>query len=146
MARDAATPKLASTSASSSSIVARWKGDGHWSGWIGKLACWRLEKNDLRTARSGVYWALSLQPDNRDALLMKLDLVSRERARDAALKAARSCAGEERRQCVWQNASNALSIDSSSTGAKALVEHSNVDSGKTVKPPGFAPVQPDAIN
>ncbi|SIT37075.1 conserved hypothetical protein [Paraburkholderia piptadeniae] len=90
-----------------------------------------LEKNDLRTARSGVYWALSLQPDNRDALLMKMELVSRERARDAALKAARSCAGEERRQCVWQNASNALSIDSSSTGAKALVEHSNVDSGKT---------------
>ncbi|MEX3936634.1 hypothetical protein AB4Y32_33495 [Paraburkholderia phymatum] len=62
---------------------------------------------------------------------MKMELVSRERARDAALKAARSCGGEERRQCVWQNAGNALSIDSSSAGAKALVEHSNVDSGKT---------------
>ncbi|MEM5389489.1 hypothetical protein VSR68_38915 [Paraburkholderia phymatum] len=83
-----------------------------------------LQKNDLHTARSGVYWALSLQPDNREALLLKVDLISRERARDAALTAARSCVEPERRQCVWQNASNALSIDSSSTEAKALVKHS----------------------
>jgi hypothetical protein len=96
-----------------------------------------LEKNDLHTARSGVYWALSMQPDNRDALLLKQELVSRERARDATLKAARSCVGQERRQCVWQNASNALSIDSSSTEAQALVKRSNVDSAKVVKPPGF---------
>jgi hypothetical protein len=96
-----------------------------------------LEKNDLHTARSGVYWALSMQPDNRDALLLKQDLVSRERARDAALKAARSCVGEERRQCVWQNASNALSIDSSSAEAQALVKRSNADSAQAVKPSGF---------
>ncbi|SAK49393.1 hypothetical protein [Caballeronia ptereochthonis] len=102
-----------------------------------------LERNDLHTARSGIYWALSLQSDNREALLLKQDLLSRERARDAALKAARSCVGQERRQCVWQNASHALSIDSSSAGAKALVGHSVVDSGKASKPLGLAPSQPD---
>ena len=81
-----------------------------------------LEKNDLRMARSGVYWALSLEPDNREALVLKQDLISRERARDAALKAARSCVVQDQRQCAWQNANSALAIDSSSTGAKALVE------------------------
>ncbi len=96
-----------------------------------------LNRNDLHTARSGVYWALSLQPDNRDALLLKQDLVSRERARDAALKAARSCAGQERRQCVWESASNALSIDSSSTEAQTLVKRSNIDSAEVRKPSGF---------
>jgi hypothetical protein len=94
-----------------------------------------LEQNDLRMARSGIYWTLSLQPDNSDALGMKQDLLSRERARDAALKAARSCVGQERQQCVWQNANTALSIDSSSAGAKALVE-----SSRGAKPPGVPSV------
>ena len=96
-----------------------------------------LDRNDLRAARSGVYWALSMQPDNRDALLLKQDLVSRERARDAALKEARSCAGQERRQCVWQNANNALSIDSSSTEAQTLVKRSNIDSAEAMKRSGY---------
>lgn len=97
-----------------------------------------LENNDLHTARSGIYWALSLQSDNREAFTLKQDLLSRQAARDAALKAARSCVGQERRQCVWHNASNALSIDSSSAEAKALVE-----SSKAAKPTGLAPVQSD---
>ncbi|WP_162601053.1 hypothetical protein [Paraburkholderia sp. C35] len=41
-----------------------------------------LEKNDLRMARSGVFWALSLQRDNSDALAMKQELLARERARN----------------------------------------------------------------
>ncbi|MBN3752315.1 hypothetical protein G3N95_05150 [Paraburkholderia sp. Tr-20389] len=93
-----------------------------------------LENNDLHAVRSGVYWALSLQPDNRDALLLKLDLVSREKARDAALKAARSCVGQDNQQCVLQNASNALSIDSSSAEARALIAHSKVHSGEGRSP------------
>jgi hypothetical protein len=40
-----------------------------------------LEKNDLRMARSGVYWALSLQPNNSEAIKLKADLLVRERAR-----------------------------------------------------------------
>jgi hypothetical protein len=40
-----------------------------------------LQKNDLRMARSGVYWALSLQPNNSEALKLKEDLLLRERAR-----------------------------------------------------------------
>lgn len=40
-----------------------------------------LEKNDLRMARSGVFWALSLQHDNSEALMLKQELLSRERAR-----------------------------------------------------------------
>ena len=96
-----------------------------------------LDRNDLHTARSGVYWALSLQPDNRDALLLKQDLVSREKARDAALKAAHSCSGEDRRQCVGQYASNALSIDSSSKEARILAKRSNIDSAQAVKQSGY---------
>jgi uncharacterized protein HemY len=37
-----------------------------------------LNENDLRMARSGVYWALSLQPDNSEALKLKQELIARE--------------------------------------------------------------------
>jgi uncharacterized protein HemY len=37
-----------------------------------------LNANDLRMARSGVYWALSLQPDNSEALMLKRELIARE--------------------------------------------------------------------
>ncbi len=40
-----------------------------------------LENNDLHMARSGVYWALSLQPNNGEAIKLKQDLLLRERAR-----------------------------------------------------------------
>ncbi|MEX3957579.1 hypothetical protein [Trinickia sp. EG282A] len=52
-----------------------------------------FEKNDLRMARSGVYWALSLQPDNSEALSLKQELLARERGHVAASKAFDS--GEE---------------------------------------------------
>jgi len=83
-----------------------------------------LGKNNLQLARSGIFWALSLQPDNPEALRLKQDLLSRERARNAALKAARGCVVQERAMCAWQNANTALSIDSSSHEAKGLVARS----------------------
>jgi hypothetical protein len=42
-----------------------------------------LEKNDLRMARSGVFWALSLQRDNSEALMLKQELLARERGRNS---------------------------------------------------------------
>jgi len=39
-----------------------------------------LDKNDLRKARSGVYWALSIERDNGEALALKQELLARERA------------------------------------------------------------------
>jgi len=83
-----------------------------------------LRKNNLQLARSGIFWALSLQPDNPEALRLKQDLLSRESDRNAALKAARSCVVQERAICAWQNANTALSIDSSSNEAKGLVARS----------------------
>ncbi|SAK61270.1 hypothetical protein AWB77_02115 [Caballeronia fortuita] len=83
-----------------------------------------LGKNNLQLARSGILWALSLQPNNPEALRLRQDLLSREAARNAALKAARSCVVQERAMCAWQNANSALSIDSSSNEAKGLVARS----------------------
>lgn len=48
-----------------------------------------LEKNDLRMARSGVFWALSLQHDNDEALTLKQELLSRERDRKTPADATR---------------------------------------------------------
>ena len=83
-----------------------------------------LQKNNLQLARSGISWALSLQPDSPEALRLKQDLLSRERARNAALQAARSCVVQERAMCAWQNANTALSIDSSSNEAKGIAARS----------------------
>jgi len=47
-----------------------------------------LEKNDLRMARSGVYWALPLEHDNSEALMLKQQLLSRERGRASPSDAA----------------------------------------------------------
>ncbi len=46
-----------------------------------------FDKNDLRMARSGVFWALSLQPDNSEALALKEQLLAREKGHVAASKA-----------------------------------------------------------
>ena len=48
-----------------------------------------LEKNDLHMARSGVFWALSLQHDNSEALMLKQELLSRERERNTSSTATR---------------------------------------------------------
>lgn len=38
-----------------------------------------LDKNDLRKARSGVFWALSIERDNSEALALKQELLAREK-------------------------------------------------------------------
>ncbi|HEY3637627.1 MAG TPA: zinc ribbon domain-containing protein [Rhizomicrobium sp.] len=80
--------------ASSPSSTASNKGYGDRNHRLMSLALARahsgLEKNDLAMARSGIYWALSLQPDNSEALMLKQDLLSRQKARDAGLHAART--------------------------------------------------------
>ncbi|TKC80177.1 hypothetical protein FAZ69_29420 [Trinickia terrae] len=43
-----------------------------------------LDKNDLRKARSGIYWALSLEHDNSEALALKQELLARERSHGGA--------------------------------------------------------------
>jgi hypothetical protein len=48
-----------------------------------------LNKNDLRMARSGIFWALSLQHDNSEALMLKQELLSRERERNTSSTATR---------------------------------------------------------
>ncbi|EUC15228.1 hypothetical protein PMI06_005949 [Burkholderia sp. BT03] len=48
-----------------------------------------LDKNDLRMARSGIFWALSLQHDNSEALMLKQELLSRERERNTSSTATR---------------------------------------------------------
>ena len=72
------------TKASASGSTTSGKGYGDKNRRLMSLALARahngLDKNDLRMARSGVYWALSLQPDNSEALMLKRELVGRERA------------------------------------------------------------------
>lgn len=48
-----------------------------------------LDKNDLRMARSGIFWALSMQHDNSEALMLKQELLSRERERNTSSNATR---------------------------------------------------------
>jgi hypothetical protein len=40
-------------------------------------------------ARSGIFWALSLQHDNSEALMLKQELLSRERERNTSSTATR---------------------------------------------------------
>jgi hypothetical protein len=51
-----------------------------------------LQNNDLRMARSGVFWALSLQPDNSEALALKQALLAREKAAAGAREKAAASA------------------------------------------------------
>jgi hypothetical protein len=84
--------------ASSPNSTASDKGDRDKNHRLMSLALARahggLEKNDLAAARSGIYWALSLQPNNSEALALKQDLLSREKARNAALHSARAGSGK----------------------------------------------------
>ncbi|HTH75805.1 MAG TPA: hypothetical protein VL635_15500, partial [Trinickia sp.] len=89
----------------------------------------RLAKNDLRGARATLSSVLASDPRNGYAQSLRDQLVSREQARDAALNAARACVVQSRWNCVWHNAGSALSVDASSTEAKALVDRAIIESG-----------------
>lgn len=92
-----------------------------------------LAKNDLSAARA----LLSRTGETRgEAAELRDDLRAREAARDAALGTARDCAAQQRWQCAWHNAGNALAIDASSREARALVRRSIVESGAATTPPG----------
>jgi hypothetical protein len=102
-----------------------------------------LAKNNLVATRRAIASALAAQPGNSEAFMLQQDLHSRERERDAALSAARACVVQQQWLCAWHNAGNALSIDSSSVEAKALVERAIIESGAAARPPGPGPDGPD---
>ncbi|HWX12839.1 MAG TPA: hypothetical protein VNZ04_12725 [Trinickia sp.] len=102
-----------------------------------------LAKNNLAATRRAIAAALAAHPDNSEAFVLQQDLHSRETARDAALSAARVCVVQQHWNCAWHNAGNALSIDSSSIEAKALVDRAIVESGAAARPPGPGPDGPD---
>lgn len=99
----------------------------------------RLAKNDLRGARATLSSVLASDPRNGYAQSLRDQLVSREQARDTALSAARACVVQSRWNCVWHNAGSALSVDASSTEAKALVDRAIIESGAATAPAGPGP-------
>lgn len=99
----------------------------------------RLAKNNLSGARASLAGVLATDPNNSYALSLREQLVSREQARDASLNAARACVVQSRWHCVWHNAGSALSIDASSTEAKALVDRAIIESGAATAPAGPGP-------
>ncbi|MGN6652698.1 hypothetical protein [Trinickia sp.] len=99
----------------------------------------QLAKSDLRGARTSVARALAADPSNGQALSLREQLMSREQERDASLSAAHACVVQSRWNCVWHNAGKALSVDASSTEAKALVDRAIVESGAATTPAGPGP-------
>jgi hypothetical protein len=99
----------------------------------------KLAKNDLKGARASLRGVLTAEPGNGYAKSLLDQLVSREQARDASLNAARACVVQSRWHCVWHNAGAALSIDASSTEAKALVDRAIIESGAAAAPAGPGP-------
>ena len=100
-----------------------------------------LQENDLAGARSALKKAMDEGPADGEALTLNQELLSREQARDAALSTARACLAQRSWKCAWHSAGNALSIDSSSAEASALVQRSLVDWGAANQParPGTDP-------
>ncbi|RDU96347.1 hypothetical protein [Trinickia dinghuensis] len=98
-----------------------------------------LSKNDLRGARASLDRVLAADPSNGEAQSLREELVSREQERDVSLSAAHACVVQSRWNCVWHNAGKALSVDASSTEAKALVDRAIVESGAATAPAGPGP-------
>ncbi|MEX3931285.1 hypothetical protein AB4Y32_05605 [Paraburkholderia phymatum] len=88
-----------------------------------------LERNDLTAAKAAVAEVLSVAPHNADALQMRSDIGDRENQRDVALGVANACARDRVWSCVLKQASQALTVDSSSTDAKALLQHAILSTG-----------------
>lgn len=80
-----------------------------------------LEKNNLGSARAALMNVLAEDPNNAQALRMRGDLMDREQQRDSMLASARGCEAQGRWTCVWHNAGNALTIDSSNGEAHWLL-------------------------
>lgn len=80
-----------------------------------------LDKNNLGSARAALMNVLAEDPNNPEALRMRGDLMDREQQRDSMLASARGCEAQGRWTCVWHNAGNALTIDSSNGEAHWLL-------------------------
>lgn len=80
-----------------------------------------LDKNNLGSARAALMNVLAEDPNNAEALRMRGDLMDREQQRDSMLASARGCEAQGRWTCVWHNAGNALTIDSSNGEAHWLL-------------------------
>lgn len=94
-----------------------------------------LQQNNLSATRVRLAAAISVQPDNRDALNMRATLNAREQQRDALLSLARGCGYIARWNCVSHNAGTALQIDSSSKEAQRLVMLAQHEAQLQIPPP-----------
>ncbi|MGF6758645.1 hypothetical protein [Paraburkholderia sp. GAS42] len=88
-----------------------------------------LEASDLAGAQASLSEALATQPDNAEARLMQQDLLQRMLKRDAFVRAANSCVQDRLWSCVRHNASDALAVDATNPGVKALLERSIREAG-----------------
>jgi hypothetical protein len=88
-----------------------------------------LAHSNLSEAKAAISDALSIEPDNAEALQMQSDLKDRENQRDVALNVANTCAKDKLWTCVRERASQALSIDVSSPDAQALLERVILSTG-----------------
>jgi hypothetical protein len=99
-----------------------------------QIASAMLQKDNLTSAETHLSAVLAAQPKNREALDMREDLSGREQQRDAALDVARGCVYMTRWNCAWQNAGNALVIDSGSVEAKAIIAQAMNEAQPPTKP------------
>ncbi|WP_322030643.1 hypothetical protein [Paraburkholderia sp. J76] len=88
-----------------------------------------LAENNLSDASAAVNAALSHDANNEDARALQRDIGAREKARDSALQSAEQCATQLAWDCVQQQASAALAIDSSSQHAQSLKERAILAAG-----------------
>lgn len=101
-----------------------------------------LQQNNLSATRVRLAAAISVQPDNRDALNMRATLSAREQQRDALLSLARGCGYIARWNCVSHNAGTALQIDSSSKEAQRLVTLAQHETQLQIPPPAEPAPEP----
>jgi hypothetical protein len=81
-----------------------------------------LAHNNLAEAKAALSDARAIEPNNAEVTQMQGDLQDRENQRDVALNVANTCAKDKLWGCVRERASQALSVDVSSTDAQALLE------------------------
>jgi uncharacterized OB-fold protein len=93
-----------------------------------------LATNNLSDARIALDAAAAMEPKREDVRQFQRDLAAIEVRRDAALRSARQCEQNRMWPCVRQYANTALSIDSGSNDAKALLQHAIVASAWTALP------------
>lgn len=87
-----------------------------------------LAANNLTDARIALDAAAAMEPKREDVRQFQRDLATIEVRRDAALRSARQCEQKRMWPCVREYANTALSIDSGSNDAKALLQRTIVAS------------------